>query len=88
MKSFALYTLARLGLFLLAFALIWLIVNPFVEWTTRTALWVAALAALVSAIASLLLLGRLRNRLAASLQTRTNDIREAVERSRRAEDTD
>ena len=88
MKSFVLYTLARLGLLLVAFALIWLVVNPFVEWTTPTALWVAALAALVSSIASLLLLGRLRERLAASMQARTNDIREAVERSRRAEDTD
>ena len=88
MKDFALYTLARLGLFAAAFALVWLAVSPWVQWGTITAIWVAALALLVSAIASLLLLGPLRDRLSASVHQRAQRLQESVEQARRREDVD
>ena len=88
MRDFALYTLARLGLFAAALGLLWLVLSPFVEWTQVTLLWVAALALLVSAIASLLLLGPLRERLAGSVQRQARRVQDSVERSRRSEDVD
>ena len=88
MRDFALYTLARLGLFAVAFGLLWLILSPVVTWTTVSVLWVAVLALLVSAVASLVLLGRLRDRLAASVQQRAQRVRDSVEQSRRSEDVD
>ena len=88
MRDFALYTLARLGLFALAFGLLWLVLSPVVTWTTVSVLWVAVLALLVSAVASLVLLGRLRDRLAASVQQRAQRVRDSVERSRHSEDVE
>ena len=88
MRDFALYTLARLGLFAVAFGLLWLVLSPVVTWTTVSVLWVAVLALLVSAVASLVLLGRLRDRLAASVQQRAQRVRDSVERSRRSEDVE
>lgn len=88
MRDFALYTLARLGLFAVAFGLLWLVLSPVVTWTTVSVLWVAVLALLVSAVASLALLGRLRDRLAASVQQRAQRVRDSVERSRRSEDVE
>lgn len=88
MKDFALYTLARLGLFGIAFALVWLAVARWVRWSPATALWVSALALVISAIASLLLLGSLRDRLATSVHQRARRLQESVERSRAREDVD
>ena len=88
MKDFALYTLARLGLFVIAFGLVWLAVERWVRWSAATMLWVSALALVISAIASLLLLGSLRDRLAVSVQERARRLQDNIERSRAKEDVD
>jgi Na+/melibiose symporter-like transporter len=85
---FVLYTLARLGLFVVAFALIWLVAFSWLAWNSVTALGTAVLAMVLSAIASVFLLRGLRERFAASLQQRAATVRESVERSRRKEDVD
>ncbi|MFY0408520.1 DUF4229 domain-containing protein [Solicola sp. PLA-1-18] len=83
------YTLARLGLFLVAFALVWgvcLLLGY--RWTSITALWTALIALSVSAVASFALLGNLRNEVAARVQVRAERMTERIEESRRAEDLD
>jgi uncharacterized membrane protein YcjF (UPF0283 family) len=83
-----LYSLARFGLFVAAFVLIWLVASRWVEWNTASMLAIAVLAMIVSAIASLLLLGRLRDQFAATLAQRAAAMRSNVDRSRRKEDVD
>jgi uncharacterized membrane protein YcjF (UPF0283 family) len=83
-----LYSLARFGLFVAAFVLIWLVASRWVEWNTPSVLAIAVLAMIVSAIASLLLLGRLRDQFAATLAQRAAAMRSNVDRSRRKEDVD
>jgi hypothetical protein len=83
-----LYSLARFGLFVAAFVLIWLVASRWVEWNTPSMLAIAVLAMIVSAIASLLLLGRLRDQFAATLAQRAAAMRSNVDRSRRKEDVD
>lgn len=88
MTPFISYTLARLGLFVIAFALVWLIAFQWLPWNSVTALATATLAMILSAIASLFLLRGLRERLAVSLHERATAVRESVDRSRRREDID
>ena len=88
MVAFAVYTLARLGLFGIAFGLVWLAVARWVRWSTATAVWVSALALVISGIASLFLLGSLRDGLATSVHERARRLQESVERSRAREDVD
>jgi Na+/melibiose symporter-like transporter len=85
---FVLYTLARLGLFVVAFGLIWLAAGAWLEWNSVTALATAVLAMIVSSIAALFLLRGLRERFAATLEQRAKAVRDNVERSRRKEDID
>jgi uncharacterized membrane protein YcjF (UPF0283 family) len=87
-RPFILYSLARFGLFVAAFVLIWLLASRWVEWNTPSVLAIAVLAMIVSAIASLLLLGRLRDQFAATLAQRAAAMRSNVDRSRRKEDVD
>ena len=88
MTPFVLYTLARLGLFVVAFGLIWLAAGAWLEWNSVTALATAVLAMIVSSIAALFLLRGLRERFAATLEQRAKAVRDNVERSRRKEDID
>lgn len=88
MKSFALYTAARLGLFVAAFALVWLVAFSWLEWNDVTALWTALIALVVSSVASLLLLGGIRARFASQVQTRAERMAQRVDEARRAEDVD
>ena len=88
MRPFILYSLARFALFVAAFVLIWLVASHWVEWNTPSVLAISVLAMIVSAIASLLLLGRLRNQFAATLAQRAAAMRSNVDRSRRKEDVD
>ncbi|HLL08263.1 MAG TPA: DUF4229 domain-containing protein [Nocardioidaceae bacterium] len=88
MTPFMLYTLARLGLFVVAFGLIWLLAAAWLQWNTGTALATAVLAMIVSSIASLFVLRGLRERFAASLEQRARTLRDNVDRSRRKEDID
>jgi divalent metal cation (Fe/Co/Zn/Cd) transporter len=63
-KPFVLYTLARVLLFALAWALVWAVASRWLAWSSVTALWTALLAMVVSSVVSLWLLRGLRQRLA------------------------
>ena len=88
MKVFALYTLARLGLFCVAYGLIWLIFFQWIEWDALSAFYTAIIALVLSAIASFLLLGGLRDALALQVQERAGRARSSFEARRSAEDDD
>lgn len=80
------YTLARLGLFVLAFALVWAVGGAWLVWDETTVLWTALLALGLSAVASFVLLGRLRGEMAERVQQRAQRVARAIDESRRAED--
>lgn len=82
------YTLARLGLFLVAYALAWGIAQFWLEWSSRNNLWVMLIALIISAVASIAVLGRLRNQVAQRVQMRAERLSQRIEESRRAEDVD
>ena len=86
MKALALYTLARLALFGVAFGVVWLVASRWLDWNEITVLWTALIALVVSAIASWLLLGRLRDAVAAEVEGRARRVAAAYESSRSAED--
>ncbi len=90
MKYFALYTLARIGLFVGVFLLIWLLIFTWVAWSTVSLLWTVLVAAVLSSIASIFVLRRLRERFAVVIEQRasrmTTRIGTRVEESRRKED--
>ena len=88
MKVFVLYTLARLGLFCVAYGLIWLIFFQWIEWDALSAFYTAIIALVLSAIASFLLLGGLRDALALQVQERAGRAHTAFEARRSAEDDD
>jgi membrane protein implicated in regulation of membrane protease activity len=87
-RPFLLYTLARVLMFAATWAVVWLVASVWVEWTSTTALWTALIALVVSAIASLVLLHSLRDRLALQVQERTDRLQQRIDASRRREDTD
>lgn len=70
MKTFVVYTLARLGLFLAVYGLVWLVVARTVGWNAVTALYTALIAVVVSSLLALVLLRRQRTALAAELAER------------------
>ena len=86
MKALAVYTLARLALFGVAFGVVWLVASRWLDWNQITVLWTALIAAVVSAIASWLLLGRLRDAVATEVEGRAKRVAAAFNASRRAED--
>jgi ABC-type bacteriocin/lantibiotic exporter with double-glycine peptidase domain len=88
MKYFVLYTLARVGLFAGAFGLIWLALFTWVSWTYAALLWTVLLAAIISAIASIFVLGPLRERFAAEVAARAARMSQRIETARSAEDED
>lgn len=88
MKAFLLYTLARLLLFLIAFGLIWAIFGHWLEWTATTILYTAVIALVVSSIAALLTLGRLRDEFARHVERRAHRMSAAIEARRAAEDAE
>lgn len=88
MKPFVTYTLARLGLFLASYALVWLVASIWLDFSSVTNLWVMLIALVVSAIAAILLLGRMRENLAMSVQERAERMKNRIEESRSAEDVD
>jgi hypothetical protein len=68
MRAFLVYNAARLGLFLVAFGLLYLIgVGGLMRW---------ALALIISGIASYVLLSQLRDKVSASVEGRVNHVRE------------
>lgn len=87
-KSFALYTLARVVLFALAWALVWAVASIWMGWSSVTALWTALLAMVLSSVASLWLLRGLRERLAVHVQGRAERIQARYDAAKRKEDVD
>jgi len=87
MKPFVLYTLARLGLFVGALAVVVpvmaLIGFPL---TAANLLWGALVSLVVSAVLSLKLLGGLREDFAASVTARAERIQGRLDEARRKED--
>jgi membrane protein implicated in regulation of membrane protease activity len=86
-KPFVLYTLARLLLFLVAWALVWALASIWIEWSSVTALWTALVALAISAVASLVLLRGLRDRFAVRVQERAQRIQQRYDSAKRKEDT-
>jgi hypothetical protein len=88
MKPFLTYTLARFGLFVAAYAVIWVVASIWLDFSAVTNLWVMLIALVVSAAASMILLGGLRRKLALSVQERAERMTHRIEESRSAEDVD
>lgn len=88
MSLLAKFTLARLGIFLVTYVLMWGVGQFFLEWGTLTNLVILLLALFVSSIASIFLLADMRAQLAQRVQGRAERLNERVEESRRAEDVD
>jgi hypothetical protein len=87
-KLFALYTAARVGLFLVAWGLIWLIFGRWIDWTALSALYTALFAMLISAAVSFVALRSMRAQLSAQVAQRAARVRQAYEARRSAEDDD
>jgi membrane protein implicated in regulation of membrane protease activity len=85
-KPFVLYTLARLLLFLVTWALVWAVTSIWVEPSSVTALWTALVALAISAVASLVLLRGLRDRFALQVQDRAQRIHQRYDAAKRKED--
>ena len=88
MSSFGAYTLARLALFLATFAVLWGVGHAFWASTTANLLWAAFVALLISSVASLFLLRRLREALARDLAKRADRMSRRYEAARAREDAD
>ena len=67
MRNFVVYTLARLGLFLAVYGLIWLALFRSVSWDSVSALYTALLAMVVSSLLAFVMLRRQRQALAADI---------------------
>jgi len=87
-SAFWKYTLARLGLFVACFAVVFVVLSLFFK-TDETVVLAAALAALLlSAVISLVALRGLRDELARQVADRAAGVSRRIEESRRAEDVD
>lgn len=84
MRIFVLYTLARLGLFLLVYGAIWLALFRTVEWSSVSALYTALIAMVVSSLVAFVVLRRLRAAFAAEIAQRSQPSRTAYETRRGA----
>lgn len=83
MSAFVVYTLARLGLFLLVYGVIWLALFRTVSWNSVSALYTALIAMVVSSLLSLVVLRRLRAALAARIAQRSQPSVTAYDTGRR-----
>ncbi len=70
MRTFVVYTLARLALFLAVYGLIWLAIGQSVGWDSLSGLYTALIALVVSSVISFVALRGLRNRLADEVAAR------------------
>lgn len=86
MRTFVVYTAARLALFAATYGLIWLIFSRWLEWSLISALYTAIIAMAISSIISLLVLGSLRDEFAVHVAQRAAKATAAFEARRRAED--
>lgn len=88
MKTFWKYTLARLALFLGAFALVYVVLSLFFQTDETMVLFAALIGLVVSAVVSFVALRGMRDQLAAEVQQRAAAMTDRLEESRRAEDVD
>ena len=86
MKEFAVYTLARIGLFVASYAVIAGIYLLVTGGDSLPLLWPLLLAAVVSAVASYFMLRGQRDRFAAVVQRRAEGASRRLEASRAKED--
>jgi Protein of unknown function (DUF4229) len=87
-KLFALYTGARVGLFLACYGVIWLIVGWFIEYDQLNALSTAIVALVISSLLAYRYLANLRDRFAVQVAERASRAQQAFEARRSAEDHD
>lgn len=88
MKEFALYTFARLWLFLVTFAVMFVLTGLVVSDEFTQLALSALLAAVISAGLAFVLLRSMRERLATRVATGVGSMRERIDQSRRKEDAD
>ena len=86
MRSFVVYTLARLLLFGVCFAVVWAVCFNRLPWNQITVLGTALVALAMSGVSSFWLLARLRDDLARDVEARAHRIAGRIDESRRAED--
>lgn len=70
MRTFVVYTLARLGLFLVVYGVVWLAVGRSVAFDASSGLYTALIAMVVSSLIAFVALRGLRNRLAGEVAAR------------------
>ena len=88
-KVFALYTAARLGLFAVAYGLIWLIFGRWIEWNAFSALYTAIIAMVHLVAGRVLRCSRVfASQLAVQVEQRATRAKAAFEARRSAEDDD
>ena len=88
MKTLALYTAGRVGLFAAVYGVIWLVFGRWIDWNSLSALYTALIALVVSALLSFVVLRGLRAQLAVQVEERAARARAAYEARRSAEDVD
>ncbi|MGH3496562.1 MAG: DUF4229 domain-containing protein [Nocardioidaceae bacterium] len=88
MKSFTLYTAARLVMFVVAWAVVWGIAQFWLAWDTTNAMWTALIALGISGVASLFLLSQLRAQFAHNVAARATRMTEHIDAARAKEDDD
>ena len=88
MKAFWTYTLARLAVFAVCFAIVWSISQIWLESTTVANIWVLLISLVLSSVISVFLLAGLRDKLAQNVHDRATRMTARIEESRRAEDID
>lgn len=88
MKAFWIYTLARFGVFLATFLIVWGLTRLWLESNTVVNLWVLLISLVISSIISLFALRGLRDSLAAGIEGRAKKMADRIEESRSAEDID
>ena len=87
MKEFWLYTLARFGVLVVTYLVVWGIASVWFD-PAFANLFVLLVAFVVSSLISYFALARLRDNLATHISDRAGRISQRIEESRRAEDVD
>jgi hypothetical protein len=87
MKAFWIYTLARIAVFVAVYAAVWGLASIWYDISLLN-LAVLLVAAIVSAVISIVALGGLRDDLARNIEQRASRIADRIEESRSAEDVD
>lgn len=87
-KSFIVYTSARLALFAVVYGVLWLIVSHWIGWDPVSGLSTALVAMVISSLIAVEALRSLRNDLAAHVEARATRAKAVYDAQRAAEDAD